>query len=108
MTTVIFFSDKKICNDILCRQVTDMYVCEGLFDEVVKIKFSPQAKCHEELARLIMLVADQNRHLYSVSFNSSCQRAVLCDNCAGAFMIIADGKMFYFISRQSCVLIIIK
>ena len=108
MTTVIFFREKKICNDMLWQQITDMYVCECLFDEVVKIKFSPQAKCHEELVRLIMLVADQNRHLHSVSFNSSCQRAVLCDNCAGAFMTIADGKKFYFISRQSCVLIIIK
>ena len=48
-----------------------------------------------------MLVADQNRHLYSVSFNSLCQGAVLCGSCAGAFMIIADGKnnLFSFQGR---------
>ena len=39
-----------------------------------------------------MLVADQNRHLYSVSFNSLCQQAVLCGTYAGAFMIMAAGK----------------
>ena len=90
-----------MCNDMLCRQITDMYVCECLFDEVVKIKFSPLARCHGKIFRSLMLVADQNRHLYSVSFNSLCQGAVLCGSCAGAFMIIADGKnnLFSFQGR---------
>ena len=39
-----------------------------------------------------MLVEDENRHLYSVSFNSLSQRTVLCGSCAGGFMIVADGK----------------
>ena len=47
-------------NDMLSRQITDMYVSKFLFDEVVKIKFSPQARCNEEIVRLLMLVADQN------------------------------------------------
>ena len=55
-----------MCNDMLCRQTTDLYVCECLFNEVAKIKFSPLARRHEEIARSLMLVADQNRHLYSV------------------------------------------
>ena len=93
---------------MLSRQITDMYVSKFLFDEVVKIKFSPQARCNEEIVRLLMLVADQNRHLYSVFFNSLCHRAVLFDGCVGAFMIMADGKKFVLISRQSCVLMIIK
>ena len=69
-----------------------MHVYERLFDEVVKIKFSPQATCHEEVVRSLMLFADQNGHLYSVSFNFLCQGAVLCGSCAGAFMIMADAK----------------
>ena len=69
-----------------------MHVYERLFDEVVKIKFSPQATCHEEDVRSLMLFADQNGHLYSVSFNFLCQGAVLCGSCAGAFMIMADAK----------------
>ena len=69
-----------------------MHVYERLFDEVVKIKFSPQATCHEEIVRSLMLFADQNGHLYSVSFNFLCQGAVLCGSCAGAFMIMADAK----------------
>ena len=81
-----------MCNDMFCRQITYIYVCECLFDEVAKIKFSPLARCHEEIVRSLMLVVDQNRHLYSVSFNSLCQGAVLCGSCAGAFIIIADGK----------------
>ena len=93
---------------MLSRQITDMYVSKFLFDEVVKIKFSPQARCNEEIVRLLMLVADQNRHLYSVFFNSLCHHAVLFDGCVGAFMIMADGKKFVLISRQSCVLMIIK
>ena len=40
----------------------------------------------------IVLVVDQSRHLYSVSFNCLCQRVVLCGSCAGTFMIKADGK----------------
>ena len=48
-----------MCNDMLCQQITGMYVCECLFDEVVKIRFSTQARCHEETVRSIMLVADQ-------------------------------------------------
>ena len=95
-------------NDMLSRQITDMYVSKFLFDEVVKIKFSPQARCNEEIVRLLMLVADQNRHLYSVFFNSLCHHAVLFGGCIGAFMIMADGKKFVLISRQSCVLMIIK
>ena len=81
-----------MCHGMLCLQITDMYVCECLFDEVVKIKFSPKARYHEGIVRSLMLVADQNRHLYSVSFNSLCQRAVLCGSCADVFMIMADGK----------------
>ena len=69
-----------------------MHVYERLFDEVVKIKFSPQATCHEEVVRSLMLFADQNGHLYSVSFNFLCQGVVLCGSCAGAFMIMADAK----------------
>ena len=95
-------------NDMLSRQITDMYVSKFLFDEVVKIKFSPQARCNEEIVRLLMLVADQNRHLYSVFFNSLCHHAVLFGGYVGAFMIMADGKKFVLISRQSCVLMIIK
>ena len=48
-----------MCHDMLCQQITDMYVCQCLFDEVVKIRFSPQARCHDEIVRSIMLVADQ-------------------------------------------------
>ena len=55
-----------------------------------------------------MLVEDQNRHLYSVYFNSLSQRVVLCGSCAGAFMIMANGKKFVLISRQSSVMMIIK
>ena len=90
-----------MCNDMLYLQITDMYVCECLFDEAVKIKISPKARCHEGIVRSLMLVADQNRHLYSVSFNSLCQWAVLCGSCAGVFMIMADGKksLFSFQSR---------
>ena len=85
-----------MCNDMFCWQITDMYVCQWLFDEVAKIKFSPLARCHEEIIKSLMLVADQNRHLYSVSINSLCQGAALCGSCAGAFMIIADGKKHLF------------
>ena len=46
MIIVILFREKKMCNDMLCRQITDIYMCECLFDEVVKIMFSPQARCH--------------------------------------------------------------
>ena len=81
-----------MCNDMLCRQITDTYVSECLFDEVAKTKFPPLARSHEQIVRSLMLVADQNRHLCSVSFNSLCERAVLCRCCAGAFMIMADGK----------------
>ena len=81
---------------MLSRKVTDIYMCKCLFDEVVKIKFYPQAGCHEEIVRSLILVADQDRHLYSVSFNSLCQRAVLCGSCAGAFLIMADGKKLCF------------
>ena len=28
-----------MCNDMLCQQITDIYVCECLFDEVVKLSF---------------------------------------------------------------------
>ena len=45
-------------NDMLSRQITDMYLSKCLFDDVVKIKFSSQARCHEEIVRLLMLVAD--------------------------------------------------
>ena len=76
-----------------------MHVCERLFDEVVKIKFSPQATCHEEVARSLMLFVDQNGHLHSVSFNFLCQGAVLCGSCTGAFMIMADGKNNCFLLK---------
>ena len=89
-----------MCNDILCRQITDMYMCECLFDEVVKIKFSPQARCHEEIVRSLMFAADQNRHLYFVSFNSLCQRTVLSSSCADAFMIMVDGKKNLFLFQD--------
>ena len=55
-----------------------------------------------------MLVEDQDRHLYSVYFNSLSQRVVLCGSCAGAFMIMTNGKKFVLISRQSCVMMIIN
>ena len=89
-----------MCNDILCRQITDMYMCECLFDEVVKIKFSPQARCHEEIVRSLMFAADQNRHLYSVSFISLCQGTVLCSSCADVFMIMVDGKKNLFLFQD--------
>ena len=112
MITVSLFRERKIfkkmCNDMLCRQITDIYVCQCLLDEVVKIKFSSQARCHQKVVRSLMLVEDQNRHLYSVYFNSLSQRVVLCGSCAGAFMIMANGKKFVLISRQSCVMMIIK
>ena len=47
-----------MCNDMLCRQIIDMYICECLFDEVVKIKFSPQARCHGEIVKSLMFAAD--------------------------------------------------
>ena len=89
-----------MCNDMLCRQIIDMYICECLFDEVVKIKFSPQARCHGEIVKSLMFAADQNRHLYSVSFNSLCQRTVLSGSCADAFMIMVDGKKNLFLFQD--------
>ena len=85
-----------MCNDMLCRQITNVYVCKCLFDAVVKIKFSLQARCHEEIVRPLMFVSDQHGHLFSVSFNSLCQRTVLCGICAVAFMIMVDGKKICF------------
>ena len=53
MITVSLFRERKIfkemSNDMLCRQITDIYVCQCLFDEVVKIKFSSQVRCHQKL-----------------------------------------------------------
>ena len=47
-----------------------------------------------------MLVEDQDRHLYSVYFNSLSQRVVLCGSCAGAFMIMTMAKnLFSFQGR---------
>ena len=82
---------KKMCHDGLmggfCLQPTDFYVCECLFDEIVKIKLS-QLRCHEEI---VISLTNQSRHLYSVSLTFLRERVVLCRSCAGPFMIIGDG-----------------
>ena len=75
----------------LCLRPDLFYVCECLFDEMVKIKFS-QVRCHEEILLFLTSLTNRSKHLYSVSLASLRQRAILCTSCAGAFMIMADGK----------------
>ena len=79
-----------MCNNVAnqCLQSSYSYVCDCLFDEMVKIKFS-RIRCHEEI---IMLLTNYALHLYSLSLTFFCERAILCQSCAGVFMIMASGE----------------
>ena len=64
-----------MCNDDAtnhrCVQPSDFYVCECLFDEMVKIKFF-RIRCHEEI---VILLTNHAQHLYSVALNFFRDRA---------------------------------
>ena len=55
-----------------CLQSSDFYVCEFLFDEMVKINFS-RMKCHEEI---IILATNYTQHLYSMPLNFFRERVI--------------------------------
>ena len=56
-----------------CLQPSDFYVCECLFDEMIKIKFSG-IRCHEE----IILLTNDAQNLYSIPLNFFREQAILC------------------------------
>ena len=58
-------------NDVLCLRPDVFYVCECLFDEMVKIKFS-QVSSLEEILFSFTLLTNRSRHLYSVSLALLC------------------------------------